>query len=120
MLEVKHQAFDLLPLEMAPVLPERQRSEQYLTSSQTRAHFLRQENGRLHLKQSLLGRVAFVNRWLFEFTSISRHLGGPTWKACEANPKVDRVKITMSGKFLPYKYYGNEQGIPDYGFKETS
>jgi len=35
-----------------------------------------------------------------------------------ANPKGDRVKITMSGKFLPYKYYGNEQGIPDYGFKE--
>ena len=28
------------------------------------------------------------------------------------NPKGDRVKITMSGKFLPYKYYGNEQGIP--------
>ena len=23
------------------------------------------------------------------------------------NPKGDRVKITMSGKFLPYKYYGN-------------
>jgi cyanate lyase len=37
-----------------------------------------------------------------------------------ANPKGDRVKITMSGKFLPYKYYGNEQGIPDYGFKETT
>jgi len=36
----------------------------------------------------------------------------------EANPKGDRVKITMSGKFLPFKYYGNEQGIPDYGFKE--
>ena len=36
----------------------------------------------------------------------------------QANPKGDRVKITMSGKFLPYKYYGNEQGIPDYGFKE--
>ncbi|MDX2104282.1 MAG: cyanase [Alphaproteobacteria bacterium] len=34
------------------------------------------------------------------------------------NPKGDRVKITMSGKFLPYKYYGNEQGIPEYGFKE--
>jgi cyanate lyase len=32
--------------------------------------------------------------------------------------KGDRVKITMSGKFLPYKYYGNEDGIPDYGFKE--
>jgi cyanate lyase len=24
----------------------------------------------------------------------------------------------MSGKFLPYKYYGNEEGVPDYGFKE--
>jgi cyanate lyase len=36
----------------------------------------------------------------------------------QPNPKGDRVKITMSGKFLPYKYYGNEEGIPDYGFKE--
>jgi cyanate lyase len=36
-----------------------------------------------------------------------------------ANPKGDRVKITMSGKFLPYKYYGAEQGIPEYGFKES-
>jgi cyanate lyase len=35
-----------------------------------------------------------------------------------ANPKGDRVKIVMSGKFLPYKYYGAEQGIPEYGFKE--
>jgi len=34
------------------------------------------------------------------------------------HPKGDRVKLTMSGKFLPYKYYGNEEGIPDYGFKE--
>ena len=34
------------------------------------------------------------------------------------NPKGDRVKITMSGKFLPYKYYGNERDIPDYGLKE--
>jgi cyanate lyase len=35
-----------------------------------------------------------------------------------ANPKGDRVSMTMSGKFLPYKYYGNEQGLPEYGFKE--
>jgi len=35
-----------------------------------------------------------------------------------AHAKGDRVKITMSGKFLPYKYYGAEQGIPEYGFKE--
>jgi cyanate lyase len=67
-------------------------------------------------------------------------VNGPAWKALieeefgdgimsaidfnmeferEANPKGDRVRITMSGKFLPYKYYGNEQGIPDYGFKEN-
>ena len=67
-------------------------------------------------------------------------VNGPAWKALieeefgdgimsaidfnfdferEANPKGDRVKITMSGKFLPYKYYGNEQGVQDYGFKET-
>jgi cyanate lyase len=67
-------------------------------------------------------------------------INGPAWKALieeqfgdgimsaidfnmdlerEPNPKGDRVKITMSGKFLPYKYYDNEQGIPDYGFKES-
>jgi cyanate lyase len=37
----------------------------------------------------------------------------------QPNPKGDRVRMTMSGKFLPYKYYGNEQGIQDYGVKET-
>jgi hypothetical protein len=31
------------------------------------------------------------------------------------NPKGDRVKITISGKFLPYKYYGNSGNVPDYG-----
>ncbi|HEX4506982.1 MAG TPA: cyanase [Alphaproteobacteria bacterium] len=34
------------------------------------------------------------------------------------DPKGDRVKLTMSGKFLPYKYYGatgNEQAL---GYKE--
>ncbi len=34
------------------------------------------------------------------------------------NPKGDRVKITMSGKFLPYKYYGATGNIPEYGYKE--
>lgn len=34
------------------------------------------------------------------------------------DPKGDRVKIVMSGKFLPYKYYGAEQGIPPLGLKE--
>jgi cyanate lyase len=34
------------------------------------------------------------------------------------NPKGDRVQITMSGKFLPYKYYGNQPGVPENGTKE--
>jgi cyanate lyase len=35
-----------------------------------------------------------------------------------ANPKGDRVKLTMTGKFLPYKYYGASGNVPEYGFKE--
>lgn len=35
-----------------------------------------------------------------------------------AHEKGDRVKIAMSGKFLPFKYYDNEQGVQGYGFKE--
>jgi len=35
-----------------------------------------------------------------------------------AHVKGDRVRLVMSGKFLPYKYYGAEQGVPEYGFKE--
>ena len=67
-------------------------------------------------------------------------VNGPAWKALieeefgdgimsaidfnielerEPNPKGDRVRMVMSGKFLPFKYYGNEQGIPEYGLKES-
>jgi cyanate lyase len=35
-----------------------------------------------------------------------------------ANPKGDRVQITMSGKFLPYKYYGATGNNLEYGLKE--
>jgi cyanate lyase len=35
-----------------------------------------------------------------------------------ANPKGDRVQFTMSGKFLPYKYYGATGNNQEYGFKE--
>jgi cyanate lyase len=66
-------------------------------------------------------------------------VNGPAWKALieeefgdgimsaidfdfalsrEVNPKGDRVKITMTGKFLPYKYYGATGNVPEYGFKE--
>jgi len=36
----------------------------------------------------------------------------------QGDPKGDRVKITMSGKFLPYKYYGASGNVPAYGYKE--
>jgi cyanate lyase len=66
-------------------------------------------------------------------------VNGPAWKALieeefgdgimsaidfdmqierQPDPKGDRVRISMSGKFLPYKYYGAEQGIPEAGYKE--
>lgn len=66
-------------------------------------------------------------------------VNGPAWKALieeefgdgimsaidfdmtierQPDPKGDRVRIGMTGKFLPFKYYGAEQGLPAYGFKE--
>jgi cyanate lyase len=35
-----------------------------------------------------------------------------------ADPKGDRVKLTMSGKFLPYKYYGAAGEEQKLGYKE--
>lgn len=35
-----------------------------------------------------------------------------------ADPKGDRVKVTMSGKFLPFKYYGAIGNAQAYGYKE--
>jgi cyanate lyase len=34
------------------------------------------------------------------------------------DPRGDRVKFTMSGKFLPFKYYGASGNVPQYGYKE--
>ena len=66
-------------------------------------------------------------------------VNGPAWKALieeefgdgimsaidfdlaierQPDAKGDRVRITMSGKFLPYRYYGAEQGIPQLGYRE--
>ena len=36
----------------------------------------------------------------------------------QPDPKGDRVKISMSGKFLPYKYYGASGNVPTYGYRE--
>jgi len=36
----------------------------------------------------------------------------------QSDPKGDRVKIGMSGKFLPYKYYGAAGNNLAYGLKE--
>jgi cyanate lyase len=66
-------------------------------------------------------------------------VNGPAWKALieeefgdgimsaidfdmeierKPDPKGDRVKITMSGKFLPFKYYGATGNAQAYGYKE--
>jgi cyanate lyase len=66
-------------------------------------------------------------------------VNGPAWKALieeefgdgimsaidfdlqmerQPDPRGDRVKITMTGKFLPYKYYGATGNVPQYGYKE--
>ncbi len=66
-------------------------------------------------------------------------VNGPAWKALieeefgdgimsaidfdmaierQPDPKGDRVKITMSGKFLPYKYYGATSNEQTLGYKE--
>ena len=36
----------------------------------------------------------------------------------QPDAKGDRVKLAMSGKFLPYRYYGAQQGTPELGFRE--
>jgi cyanate lyase len=33
----------------------------------------------------------------------------------QPDPKGDPVKITMSGKFLPYKYYGADEPVASRG-----
>ena len=36
----------------------------------------------------------------------------------QPHEKGDRVRLNMTGKFLPYRYYGAEQGVPEFGYKE--
>jgi cyanate lyase len=36
----------------------------------------------------------------------------------QADPKGDRVKLGMTGKFLPFKYYGAQGNEQAYGYKE--
>ena len=38
--------------------------------------------------------------------------------AREPHERGDRVRIGISGKFLPYRYYGFQQGTPEFGYKE--
>jgi cyanate lyase len=66
-------------------------------------------------------------------------VNGPAWKALieeefgdgimsaidfdmtmarQADPKGDRVRIAMTGKFLPFKYYGATGNAQALGYKE--
>lgn len=48
---------------------DRHRSEQYFTWSQSRAHFLRQANGRPHAAQTLVGKSPFLT--ILGMTTVS-------------------------------------------------
>ena len=39
-------------------------------------------------------------------------------RRCGSCEGTFRVAINMSGKFVPYKYYGAEQGVPPLGLPE--
>lgn len=97
------------------------------------------------VEQALLGEVPSrgttmppTDPLLYRFYELLM-VNGPAWKALIeeefgdgimsaidfdfkldrlAHPKGDRVQISMSGKFLPYKYYGNQDGTPENGLKE--
>ena len=47
-----------------------------------------------------------------------QHAGASRRPATIPDPKGDRVKIGMSGKFLPFKYYGATGNVLTYGTKE--
>jgi cyanate lyase len=52
------------------------------------------------------------------FRYVERLVPSGKFLGAVANPKGDRVKIAMSGKFLPYKYYGASGNVPEYEFKD--
>jgi cyanate lyase len=87
---------------------------------------------------AMLNEVPLRGTAIYRFYELVM-VNGPAWKALieeefgdgimsaidfdmmmerQPDPKGDRVKITMSGKFLPYKYYGASGNVPQYGYKE--
>src|SRR5215475_201288 len=91
--------------------------------------------GQMKLTKPLAAKAAALFYRFYELVMIN----GPAWKALIEeefgdgimsaidfdlemerlpDPRGDRVKITMSGKFLPYKYYGATGNAPQYGYKE--
>ena len=76
--------------------------------------------------------------WIYRFYELVM-VNGPAWKALieeefgdgimsaidfdlqmerQPDPKGDRVRLSMSGKFLPYKYYGATGNAQQYGYRE--
>ena len=101
---------------------------------------LSQIEGRMHTETPTRGSpMPPTDPLLYRFYEMVM-VSGPAWKALieeefgdgimsaidfdlrlerQADPKGDRVKLTMSGKFLPYKYYGNEPGTPETGLRKV-
>jgi len=101
--------------------------------------------GLSEVEQALLGEVPSrgtpmppTDPLLYRFYELVM-VNGPAWKALieeefgdgimsaidfdmtidrQPDPKGDRVKINMTGKFLPFKYYGATGNALAYGLKE--
>src|SRR5690348_16121910 len=87
------------------------------TSTMPRASSIRRRSRPLHFRPRLRRS---------EDSLIEEEFGGGIMSAIDfdmdvtrkADPKGDRVAIGMSGKFLPFKYYGATGNAMAYGLKE--
>lgn len=79
----------------------RQRSEQYLTCSQSRAHFLRQAKGRPHSAQILVGRSPFLT--ILGISAASPHTA--------PGASAERVPVTLDLRSLD-RSMGHPPGGP--------
>lgn len=86
---------------------DRQRSEQYLTSSHTRSHFLRHANGRPQVTQSLPGNVDFVKRFgALGFTSgRNQAIAAEDAAFSSRNPRARHAVATMLAASNPASAY---------------
>ncbi len=117
--------------QMKLVKPQAEKAAELFGLSQSEAHLLNE----VPMRGTEMPPTDPLIYRFFELVMIN----GPAWKELiqeefgdgimsaidfdmeierQPDPRGDRVKVTMSGKFLPYKYYGATGNLPGYGYKE--